>query len=169
MAGSIVCNQAGLHKNNINVWIWPSVGYSLFCQYFFLLKTLLVYCPSVFPAHTRGRWPRQRKAQDKQGRKITFKLIYQRLRRSDPWAGGRCVRQRCIPWIEEGSEYCEDKLACYLGETGRNSYRRGMEHLDNLEARSEDNFVLWLHSFYHHKRQGDMRYSKWSHEPRKTP
>ena len=123
---------------------------------------------------------RQKEAQNNQGRKIRFKIIEkagvtldQKLRRSDPWAGGKCGRERCFPCMgdkggncwREGVTYslwcekCGEAVACYKGETGRNRYTRGLEHLDNLEARNEDKSVLWLHSVYHHQSQADIKYS----------
>ena len=48
--------------------------------------------------------------------------------------------------------------ACH-GETGRNDYTRGKEHLDSLESKNEDKSVLRLHSIYHHQRREDVKYS----------
>ena len=50
-------------------------------------------------------------------------------------------------------------MAAYHGETGRNGYTRGKEHLDSLESKNEDKSVLWLHSIYHHQRREDVKYS----------
>ena len=47
----------------------------------------------------------------------------------------------------------------YKGETGRNAYSRGIEHLDYLEANDEDKSVLWLHSIHHHQSRRDVKYS----------
>ena len=116
----------------------------------------------LFVPHTPGgqlaKMMRQKEAQNNQGRKIRFKIIEkggvtldQKLRRSDPWAGGKCGRERCFPCMgdkggncwREGVTYslwcekCGEAVACYKGETGRNSYTRGLEHLDNLEARKK--------------------------------
>jgi hypothetical protein len=138
----------------------------------------------LFVPHTPGgplaKMMSQKEAQNNQGRKIRFKIIEkggvtldQKLRRSDPWAGGKCGRERCFPCMgdkggncwREGVTYslwcekCGEAVACYKGETGRNSYTRGLEHLDNLEARNEDKSVLWLHSVYHHQSQADIKYS----------
>ena len=54
-----------------------------------------------------------------------------------------------------GGEMWQD----YQGETGRNGFTRGREHLENLEAKNEDKSVLWLHSIYHHQRREDVKYS----------
>ena len=56
-------------------------------------------------------------------------------------------------------EECGAGVAEYLGETGRNSYTRGLEHLQHLEARNEDKSVLWLHSVHHHQGRTDVPYS----------
>lgn len=71
--------------------------------------------------------------------------------------GGNCWREGVTYslWCEK----CGEAVACYKGETGRNRYTRGLEHLDNLEARNEDKSVLWLHSVYHHQSQADIKYS----------
>ena len=44
-------------------------------------------------------------------------------------------------------------MAAYHGETGRNAFSRGLEHLDALEAKDENRSVLWLHSVNHHERR----------------
>ena len=58
-------------------------------------------------------------------------------------------------WCDE----CGEKVAVYMGETGRNAFSRGEEHLSYLEARDEDKSVLWLHSVHHHQSRHDVRYS----------
>ena len=50
------------------------------------------------------------------------------------------------------------KVAAYKGESGRNGYTRGLEHLDGLKARDEDKLVLWLHSLHHHQGRVDVPY-----------
>ena len=72
-------------------------------------------------------------------------------------AGGNCWREGVCDTLWCG-EYGEE-VAAYEGETGRNSYIRGLEHLKVLESWSEDKSVLWLHSFYHHSRREDIKYS----------
>ena len=57
-------------------------------------------------------------------------------------------------WCEE----CSEGVAEYKGETGRNGYTRGLEHLASLEARKEDKSVLWLHSLHHHQGREDVSY-----------
>ena len=56
-------------------------------------------------------------------------------------------------------QYDDDEVAAYKGETGRNAYSRGIEHLEYLEANDEDKSVLWLHSIHHHQRRPDVKYS----------
>ena len=50
-------------------------------------------------------------------------------------------------------------VAAYEGETGRNAYNRGKEHLAHLAKKSEENSVLWLHSLHHHSGRQDIKYS----------
>ena len=57
-------------------------------------------------------------------------------------------------WCQE----CGDEVAAYKGETGRNAYSRGVEHLEHLEANDEDKSVLWLHSLHHHQSRRDVNY-----------
>ena len=53
---------------------------------------------------------------------------------------------------------CGEEVAAYKGETGRNSYTRGLEHLVSLESRNEDKSVLWLHSVHHHQGRLGVEY-----------
>ena len=55
-------------------------------------------------------------------------------------------------------EECGRGLAEYFGESGRNGYTRGREHLTNKEAANENKSVLKLHSNHHHN-GADVRYS----------
>ena len=138
----------------------------------------------LFIPHTPGgllaRRMREKEADNNQGRRIRFKMIEKagvtlerKLRRSNPWKGGNCGRPRCFPcrgekggdcW-KEGVNYslfceeCGERVAAYLGETHRNAYNRGVEHLDNLEAKNEDKSVLWLHSVHHHQGREGVDYS----------
>ena len=48
--------------------------------------------------------------------------------------------------------------AAYKGETGRNGYDTGKEHLANLKKKSEDKSVLWLHSLQQHSGREDIQY-----------
>ena len=58
-------------------------------------------------------------------------------------------------WCDE----CGEEVAVYKGETGRNAFSRGEEHLDYLEASDEDKSVLWLHSVHHHQSRQGVQYS----------
>ena len=58
-------------------------------------------------------------------------------------------------WCEE----CGEEIAAYKGETGRNGFSRGVEHLNYLEANDEDKSVLWLHSLHHHQGLQDVKYN----------
>ena len=114
-----------------------------------------------------------------QGRTIRFRMVERRgvtleekLRRSNPWAGERCGRPTCFPcqtddggncW-REGVTYslvceeCGQGVAEYFGESGRNGFTRGEEHLANKLAVDENKSVLKLHSNHHHN-GADVRYS----------
>ena len=112
------------------------------------------------PGGVLARRMKDKEAENNQGRKIRFKIIEkggvsldQKLRRSNPWAGGKCGRRRCFPCMgdkggkcwREGVTYslwckeCDENVACYKGKTVRNSYTCGLEHLDSLAAKSEKN------------------------------
>ena len=116
-----------------------------------------------------------------QGRSIRFRMVEKRgvtleekLRRSNPWAGERCGRPTCFPCkTDEGGdcwregvtyslvcEECGQGVAEYFGETGRNGFTRGEEHLANMEAAvaDENKSVLQLHSNHHHN-GAEVRYS----------
>ena len=58
-----------------------------------------------------------------------------------------------------GCDECGQNVAAYKGETGRNSYTRGVEHLEALKNKNEEKSVLWLHSVYHHNWREDVEYS----------
>ena len=71
--------------------------------------------------------------------------------------GGDC-------WVEGVAYFlwcleCGCVVARYCGETGRNAYTRGREHLDSLAAKDESTSVLWLHSLHHHQRREDVGYA----------
>ena len=50
-------------------------------------------------------------------------------------------------------------MAAYYGESGRNAYSRGVEHLDNVALKDEDKSVLWAHSVHHHNSREDVKYN----------
>ena len=82
------------------------------------------------------------------------------LQRSDQWSGGRCGRPKCFPCKGEKGGDCKRscvtyKITClecklqgvvaeYCGETYRNMYSRGKEHLDDYRNKT-DKSVLWAH------------------------
>ena len=66
-------------------------------------------------------------------------------------------------WCQE----CGEEVAAYKGETGRNAYSRGVEHLEHLEANDEDKSVLWLHSKHHHQNIKKKKQNKHHHQSRR--
>ena len=50
------------------------------------------------------------------------------------------------------------KVAAYKGESGRNGFSRGEEHLDNKATKDEEKSILWAHSVQHHNSREDMVY-----------
>ena len=57
-------------------------------------------------------------------------------------------------WCNE----CDEEVAAYKGESGRNGFTRGVEHLDSWEACDKDKSVLWLLSVHHHQSRQDVNY-----------
>ena len=57
-------------------------------------------------------------------------------------------------WCEE----CGIKVVAYKGESGRNGFRQGEEHLDNKATKDEEKSILWAHSVHHHNSREDMVY-----------
>ena len=55
-------------------------------------------------------------------------------------------------------EECGEEVAAYFGESGRNGYSRGGEHLVNRLAEDENKSVLKLHANHHHN-GADVRFS----------
>ena len=123
---------------------------------------------------------KEKEAQNNQGRKIRFKIVEksgvtleQKLRRSNPWSGERCGRQDCFPCrTDEGGdcwregvtyslicEECGDDICQYFGESGRNAYTRGTEHLANIQAQDENKSVLKLHSLHHHNGRDNVNFT----------
>ena len=49
-------------------------------------------------------------------------------------------------------------MAAYKGESGRNGFRQGEEHLDNKATKDEEKSILWAHSVHHHNSREDMVY-----------
>ena len=75
--------------------------------------------------------------------------------------GGDCRRQGVT--YEIICATCQEELktknivAAYEGETGRNTYERGKEHLAALKKRSEDS-IMWLHSLHHHQGRANVKF-----------
>ena len=141
------------------------------------------YDVPLFVPHTpRGELAkrmRMKEAQNNQGRRIRFKIVErsgitleQKLRRSNPWSKENCGRQKCFPCSSGGGgncyresvnyilwcDECGIEVAAYYGESGRNAFSRGGEHLDNLALQDEDKSVLWAHSVHHHNSREDVKY-----------
>ena len=51
------------------------------------------------------------------------------------------------------------EVAQYKGETGKNGFERGKQHLKFLEKKDTKESVLWLHSLHHHQGKEDINYS----------
>ena len=56
-------------------------------------------------------------------------------------------------------EECGGDVCQYFGETGRNAFSRGVEHLNNKEAEDANKSVLKLHSIHHHDGRADVNFS----------
>ena len=102
--------------------------------------------------------------------------LEKKLRRSNHWSGKKSVgdpiassagksREEAAGASREGvcytlwCEQCGDQVAAYKGETGRNAFTRGEEHLEALEARNAEKSVLWLHSVHHQQGRKGVPYS----------
>ena len=88
------------------------------------------------------------------------------LVKAEPMASKLCGRDNCFPCISGGGGDCEkssigykleclecpgaDLTATYEGESGRNGYSRGLEHVAALEGRQETS-PLWKHCEIQHK------------------
>ena len=128
---------------------------------------------------------RAKENENNQGRKTLFlivelggKKIHNLLWTPNPWPVANCGNVACFPCRgDKGGDcrrqgvtynlYCETcqgernlrvKVASYPGETGRNMFERGKEHLALLQKQSEENSVLWLHSLHHHEGSTDVKY-----------
>ena len=102
----------------------------------------------------------------------------------NPWCGEKCGHQNCFPCKgERGGNCwrpgCTYSLTCdectkahqqnnnnkqievvqYKGETGKNGFERGKQHLKYLEKKDTKESVLWLHSLHHHQGREDVQYS----------
>ena len=138
------------------------------------------------PGSELAKLMRKKEEENNQGRKIRFLVvelggtkIHHLLWKPNPWGGQKCGEQDCFPCRgnrggncrKQGVTYtlncitCQEEsntvkvVAAYEGETGRNAYDRGKEHLAHLAKKSEENSVLWLHSLHHHSGRQDIKYS----------
>ena len=127
---------------------------------------------------------RAKEEENNQGRKIQFLIVEQGgtkihnlLWTPIPWPENNCRRPECFPCkgVKGGdcrrqgvtyNLYCATcqgekhlQVASYPGETGRNMFDRGKEHLAYLEKQSEVDSVLWLHSLHHHQVRLDIKYT----------
>ena len=98
--------------------------------------------------------------------------IQNQLERADPYEEDGCGRDDCFPCEKEGGgtrcerrgagyeiicKACEEVEARYSGETGRNCYIRGREHLRGYKNKKEGN-VLWEHDKEFHGGEGKTEF-----------
>ena len=92
----------------------------------------------------------------------------------NPWGDQKCGRKDCFICVseKESMKHCMKenalyKIQCieckskkviseYWGETGRNCYLRGGEHIKGLRNRDEDS-ALWKHTWERHEGVGNER------------
>merc|ERR1712020_559416 len=96
------------------------------------------------------------------------------LEKSDPFKGPTCGREdKCFPCMSgdyqncqgRGGAYsitceepgCKEKGVRYDGETGKNCFSRGLDHLQGYRGKKENN-VLWKHSQLEHGGRADVNY-----------
>ena len=86
------------------------------------------------------------------------------LQKSDPWAGGSCACCACCMGEKGGDcrrnnvtyqivcEECEkmNVVAHYKGETSKNTYTRGLKHLEQIKTKANES-VLWAHCKEQHQ------------------
>jgi hypothetical protein len=143
----------------------------------------------LFVPHTPGselaRRMRRKEEENNQGRSIRFLIcemggerVFNHLWRPNPWLRPKCGRPDCFPcrgerggncWVQGvtytlGCETCSAgqggrEVAAYKGETGKNAYDRGKQHLTFLEKKNERDSVLWLHSLHHHGGRDNIQYT----------
>ena len=85
------------------------------------------------------------------------------LQRSNPWPSGQCGRADCFPCMRDTGGDCKRsnvtyKIKClechaeYKGETSRNMYTRGKEHM-RLFNNKDDKSAMWQHCKTAHSSQ----------------
>ena len=96
------------------------------------------------------------------------------LEKSDPFRGPDCGRlQKCFPCQSGGKGDCEGRggaysITCeepeckfkkvrYDGETGKNCFSRGLDHLQGYRSRNPSN-VLWKHAVSDHGGRMDVKF-----------
>ena len=69
------------------------------------------------------------------------------------YAGNRCNECSSDMSQNRNSNNNNKKLEVsqYKGETGKNGFERGKQHLKYLEKKDTKESVLWLHSLHHHQ------------------
>ena len=93
------------------------------------------------------------------------------LEKADPFKGPTCGRSNCFPGRSgkcgncegRGGAYnltceepgCKEKGVRYDGETGKNCYSRGLDHLQGYRNRNPSN-VLWKHAASDHGGRMDV-------------
>ena len=96
------------------------------------------------------------------------------LEKSDPFKGPTCGREdECFPCMSgdyqncqgRGGAYsitceepgCKERGVRYDGETGKNCFSRGLDHLQGYKNKKENN-VLWKHAQLEHGGRTDVNY-----------
>ena len=102
------------------------------------------------------------------------KTVQRVVQKSNPTASGRCQESDCLSCkgdtlsggscrrnnvvYEVGCKMCpEDKKAVYIGETARNLYTRGREHLKNYEKENAESFMYKHQQESHHGTPADFQ------------
>ena len=97
----------------------------------------------------------------------TLGILKRLLQRSDPLRHTSCDREDCLVCTGgDGKNACDTnnvtyEIKCekcgdiYVGETARNAYTRGKEHLKPLEGRKEGS-VLWRHCREKHEEERQL-------------
>ena len=85
--------------------------------------------------------------------------------------GGNCWRpgstyslncDECSDKYPRSSQHGNHKkleVAQYKGESGKNGFERGKQHLKFLQKKDTKDSVLWLHSLHHHEGREGVPYS----------
>ena len=124
----------------------------------------VIFIPATPKSELQRRYTREIKAS---GLKIkvleqTGMSLKRLLQRSNPFKSKTCEKADCMVCLNGGKGPCDvhgitysitcmecansnEKEKIYIGETSRNAYTRGKEHLASL-SRREENSVLWKHS-----------------------